>query len=81
MLPFVNFGGDPNQDYFVDGITESLTTDISRIPGIFVIARNTAFSYRGTIIDARRIGRELGVRYVMEGSVQSNSSRTSSTLS
>jgi hypothetical protein len=62
VLPFVSFGGDPDQEYFVDGITESLTTDISRIPGIFVIARNTAFSYRGATIDARQIGRELGVR-------------------
>ena len=69
VLPFANFGG-PEQDYFVDGITESLTTDISRIPGIFLIARNTAFSYRGSMIDARQIGREVGVRYVLEGSVQ-----------
>jgi TolB-like protein/Flp pilus assembly protein TadD len=75
VLPFINFGGGPDQDYFVDGITESLTTDISSIPGIFVIARNTAFSYRGTSVDARQIGRELGVRYVMEGSVQSSASR------
>jgi TolB-like protein len=75
VLPFVNFGGGPDQEYFVDGITESLTTDISRIPGILVIARNTAFSYRGATIDARQIGRELGVRYVMEGSVQSGADR------
>jgi TolB-like protein len=75
VLPFANFAGVPEQDYFVDGITESLTTDISRIPGIFLIARNTAFSYRGTMIDALQIGREVGVRYVLEGSVQCSSGR------
>lgn len=70
VLPFVNIGGDATQDYFVDGVTESLTTDLSRIHGSFVIARNTAFSYRGKLPDARQIGRELNVRYVLEGSVQ-----------
>ena len=75
VLPFVNFGGGPEQDYFVDGITESLTTDISRIPGIFLIARNTAFSYQGTMMDTRKVGRELGVSYVLEGSVQSAADR------
>jgi len=75
VLPFANLGGDKEQDYFVDGITESLTTDLSRIPGSFVIARNTAFTYRGKAVDARQVGRELGVRYVMEGSVQSGGSR------
>lgn len=74
VLPFANFAG-PEHDYLVDGITESLTTDISRIPGIFLIARNTAFAYRGTMIDARQIGREVGVRYVLEGSVQGCESR------
>jgi TolB-like protein len=75
VLPFTNLGGDKEQDYFVDGITEGLTTDLSRVPGAFVIARNTAFTYRDKARDARQIGRELGVRYVMEGSVQSSASR------
>jgi TolB-like protein len=75
VLPFANLSGDKEQDYFVDGITESLTTDLSRIPGAFVIARNTAFTYKGKRVDARQIGRELGVRYVMEGSVQSGGNR------
>jgi len=70
VLPFANLGGGPEQDYFVDGVTESLTTDLSRIAGAFVIARNTAFVYKGKPLDARQIGRELGVRYVVEGSVQ-----------
>jgi TolB-like protein/tetratricopeptide (TPR) repeat protein len=72
VLPFVNLGGNSEQHYFVDGITESLTTDLSRIPGAFVIARNTAFTFKNKPVDARVIGRELGVRYVMEGSVQSS---------
>jgi TolB-like protein len=70
VLPFVNIGENPEQDYFVDGVTESLTTDLSRISGSFVIARNTAFSYRGKLRDVRQIGRELNVRYALEGSVQ-----------
>ena len=75
MLPLVNLGCCDGQDHFVDGITEILTTDLSRIPGAFVIASNTAFSYKGKAIDARQIGSELGVRYVMEGSVQSAAGR------
>jgi TolB-like protein len=75
VLPFVNIGDDPGQDYFVDGVTESLTTDLSRIHGSFVIARNTAFSYKGEAPDVREIGRELNVRYVLEGSVQRGGSR------
>ncbi len=75
VLPFVNIGGDPEQDYFVDGITENLTTDLSRINGSFVIARNTAFTYRGKSPDLRQIGRELNVRYVLEGSVQRGGDR------
>jgi adenylate cyclase len=70
VLPFVNLSNDPNQDYFADGITENLTTDLSRIRGSFVIARNTAFTFKGKAIDTKQIGRELGVRYVLEGSVQ-----------
>jgi TolB-like protein/class 3 adenylate cyclase len=75
VLPFVNIGDDPEQDYFVDGVTESLTTDLSRIHGSFVIARNTAFAYKGKLPDVRQIGRELNVRYVLEGSVQRDGNR------
>ena len=75
VLPFTNLSNDPNQDYFVDGITENLTTDLSRIHNSFVIARNTAFSFKGKNVDAREIGRQLGVRYVLEGSVQRDQNR------
>src|SRR5579863_8064774 len=75
VLPFVNIGGDPEQEYFVDGITESLTTDLSRIAGSFVIARNTAFTYKGKSADLKQIGRELNVRYVLEGSIQRGGNR------
>jgi adenylate cyclase len=70
VLPFANLSDDPQQEYFVDGITEDLTTDLARIEGSQVIARNSAFTYKGKPVDAKRIGRELGVRYVLEGSVQ-----------
>ena len=70
VLPFANLSGDPAQDYFADGITENLTTDLARIRDSFVIARNTAFTFKGKAIDAKEIGKELGVRYVLEGSVQ-----------
>jgi adenylate cyclase len=70
VLPFTNLSSDPEQEYFADGITDDLTTDLSRISGSFVIARNTAFTYKGKSVDARQIGRELGVRYVLEGSVR-----------
>jgi TolB-like protein len=75
VLPFANIGGDPEQEYFVDGVTESLTTDLSRIRGAVVIARNTAFTYKGKALDAKTIGRELNVRYVLEGSVQRSGNR------
>ena len=75
VLPFANLSGDPAQDYFADGITENLTTDLSRIHDSFVIARNTAFAYKGKPIDAKEIGKELGVRYVLEGSVQRDQNR------
>ena len=75
VLPFANIGGDSEQDYFVDGVTESLTTDLSRIRGSFVIARNTAFTYRGKAFDVTQIGRELNVRYALEGSVQRSGNR------
>ena len=70
VLPFTNLSGDPSQDYFADGITENLTTDLSRLSGSFVIARNTAFTFKGKNVDAKEIGKEFGVRYVLEGSVQ-----------
>jgi adenylate cyclase len=75
VLPFTNLSGDPAQDYFADGITDNLTTDLSRIRDSFVIARNTAFSYKGKTVDAKEIGKELGVRYVLEGSVQRDQNR------
>ena len=75
VLPFANIGGDLEQEYFVDGVTESLTTDLSRIGGSFVIARNSAFSYKGRAVDVRQVGRELNVRYVLEGSVQRSGKR------
>ena len=75
VLPFTNLSGDPAQDYFADGITENLTTDLSRIRNSFVIARNTAFTYKGKNLDAKEIGKELGVRYVLEGSVQRDQNR------
>jgi TolB-like protein len=70
VLPFANIGRDPEQEYFADGVTESLTTDLSRMRGAVVIARNTAFAYKGKPIDAKAMGRELNVRYILEGSVQ-----------
>ena len=75
VLPFANIGGDAEQDHFVDGVTESLTTDLSRIRGSFVIGRNTAFTYKGKHVDLKQTGRELNVRYVLEGSVQRGGNR------
>jgi TolB-like protein/class 3 adenylate cyclase len=75
VLPFTNMAGDPEQEYFVDGVTESLTTDLSRIHGSFVISRNTAFTYKGKPLDVKTIGRELNLRYVLEGSVQRGGNR------
>jgi TolB-like protein len=75
VLPFVNLSGDPNQDYFVDGVTESLTTDLSRISRSFVIGRHTAFSYKSKPVNLKRVGRELNVRYALEGSVQCGDKR------
>jgi adenylate cyclase len=73
VLPFVNLSNDPEQEYFADGITDDLTTDLSRISGSFVIARNTAFTYKGRLVDVKQVGRDLGVRYVLEGSVRRTS--------
>jgi adenylate cyclase len=75
VLPFTNLSNDPAQDYFADGVTENLTTELSRIRGSFVIARNTAFAFKGKTVDAKEIGKELGVRYVLEGSVQREGNR------
>ncbi|TYO67829.1 tetratricopeptide repeat protein [Bradyrhizobium hipponense] len=70
VLPFANLSSDPDQEYFADGITDDLTTDLSRISGSFVIARNTAFTFKGKPVDIKQVGRELNVRYVLEGSVR-----------
>jgi TolB-like protein len=70
VLPFANQSSDPEQEYFADGVTDDLTTDLSRISGSFVIARNTAFTYKGKPTDVKQIGRDLGVRYAVEGSVR-----------
>jgi TolB-like protein len=75
VLPFANIGDDPEQEYFVDGVTESLTTDLSRLAGSFVIARNTAFTYKGNPFDVKQIGRDLNIRYVLEGGVQRSGNR------
>jgi TolB-like protein len=75
VLPFANIGGDPEQEYFVDGVTESLTTDLSRISGSFVIAHNTALTFKGKPVDVKKLGHELNVRYVLEGSVQRGGNR------
>jgi adenylate cyclase len=75
VLPFTNLSGDPAQDYFADGVTENLTTELSRIRDSFVIARNTAFTYKNRSVDAKEIGKDLGVRYVLEGSVQRDQNR------
>jgi TolB-like protein/Flp pilus assembly protein TadD len=75
VLPFANLSGDPGQDYLVDALTDELTTSLARFPGSFVIARNTAMTFKGKPIDVKAIGKELGVRYVLEGSVQPSGDR------
>jgi TolB-like protein len=70
VLPFANLSDDREQEYFADGVTEDFTTDLSRIADSFVIARNTAFTFKGRAVDIRQVGRELGVRYALEGSVR-----------
>jgi len=75
VLPFANLSSDPDQQYFADGITEDLTTDLSRLENMFVISRNTAFTYQGKRVDTKQIGRELWVRYVLEGSVRRSGNR------
>jgi TolB-like protein/class 3 adenylate cyclase len=75
VLPFANMSGDAEQEYFVDGLTEDLTTELSRMPGAFVIARNTAFTYKGKAADVKTIGHDLGVRYALEGSARKSGNR------
>jgi TolB-like protein len=75
VLPFANMSGDPEQEYFADGMVEEITTAISRLPWLFVIARNSAFTYKGRQIDVKQVARELGVRYVLEGSVRKAGNR------
>jgi TolB-like protein/Flp pilus assembly protein TadD len=75
VLPFTNMSGDPEQDFFADGIAEDITTALSRCSGLFVIARNSSFTYKGKAVDIRQVGRELGVHYVLEGSVRRGGDR------
>ncbi len=75
VLPFQNMSGDPEQEYFADGIVEDITTAIARLPWLFVIARNSSFTYKGKAVDVRQVARELGVRYVLEGSVRKAGNR------
>jgi adenylate cyclase len=70
VLPFQNMNGDPAQDYFADGMVDEITTALSRFKSLFVIARNSSFTYKGRAVDIKQVGRELGVRYVLEGSVR-----------
>jgi adenylate cyclase len=75
VLPFNNMSGDPTQEYFSDGMTEDLITDLSKVSGLFVIARNSSFAYKGQQVDLRQIGRDLGVRYILEGSIRKEGGR------
>ena len=70
VLPFQNMSGDPEQEYFADGVVEDIITALSRFGQLFVIARNSSFTYKGKAVDIKQVGRELGVRYVLEGSVR-----------
>src|SRR5262249_24076837 len=75
VLPFANMSGDPEQEYFADGMVEEIITTLSRIRWLFVIARNSSFTYKGRAVDVKQVGRELGVRYVLEGSVRKGGNR------
>src|SRR4029078_7278411 len=75
VLPFQNMSGDPEQEYFVDGMVEDIITALSSIRWLFVIARNSTFTYKGQAVDVKRVGHELGVRYVLEGSVRKAADR------
>ena len=74
-MPFQNLTGDAEQEYFVDGMVEEITTAVARLPWLFVIARNSAFTYKGKPVDVKRVAQELGVRYVLEGSVRKAGNR------
>jgi TolB-like protein len=76
VLPFQNMSGDPEQECFADGIAEDVITALSRYPSLFVIARNSCFTYKGRAVDVKQVGRELGVRYVLEGSLRKSGSRS-----
>src|SRR3546814_3082376 len=69
-MPFLNLSGEPAQDYFIDGVVEDIVSALSRIRWLFVIARNSSFTYKGRMVDVKQVGRELGVRYVLEGSLR-----------
>src|SRR3979411_1414205 len=75
VLPFTNMSGDPEQEYFADGMVEDITTGLSRSKSLFVIARTSRFTYKGKAVDIKQVGRELGVRYVLEGSVRKSGNR------
>ncbi len=75
MLPFQNMSGDTEQEYFADGMVEDIITALSRFKSLFVIARNSSFTYKGKVVDIKQVGRELGVRYVLEGSVRKGGGR------
>ncbi len=75
VLPFANMSDDAEQEYFSDGLTEDIITDLSLIPGMFVIARNSAFTYKGKPVDVRQLGKDMGVRYVLEGSVRKSANQ------
>jgi adenylate cyclase len=75
VLPFTNLSGDPEQEYFADGLVEDIITALSRVRSFFVIARNSSFTYKGRAVDVRQVSRELGVRYVLEGSIRKAGSR------
>jgi adenylate cyclase len=75
VLPFQNMSGDPEQEYFVDGMVEEITTALTRIRWLFVASRNSSFVYKGPAVDVQRVGRELGVRYVLEGGVRKAAQR------
>src|SRR5205823_4154577 len=75
VLPFINMSGDPEQEYFSDGITEDIITDLSKVSGLFVVARNTAFTYKGKSVEAQRVAKHLGVNFILEGSVRKVGSR------
>src|SRR5260370_28635225 len=75
VLPFINMSGDPEQEYFSDGITEDIITDLSKVSGLFVVARNTAFTYKGKSVEAQQVAKHLGVNFILEGSVRKAGSR------